>query len=252
MADDRARLVVNGAAGRMGRLVCETIFSSEFRNRFLLVAPVTHAENPSLGKPCISADHSDVPVIQDDYTGPCEVVIDFSTPEGTTHALDIALRSRAALLVAATGLDETQLRVIKSAAQTIPVLIAPNTSVGVNVISQLVEQAVRRLGPDSRVEIIESHHRHKKDAPSGTALMLGEAVRRAGATMTTDQYHALRGGGVIGEHTVRIFSDDDYIEIRHVATSRRLFAAGALRAALWLAERKSRPGLYSMNDVTAS
>jgi len=252
MADNRVQLVVNGASGRMGRLVCETLFSPEFEDRFRLVAPVAHTGSASLGKPCLVADHSDVPLIQEDFTGPCDVVIDFSTPEGTAHALEMALNSRAALLVAVTGFSETQRKQIESAAETVPVLIAPNTSVGVNVVSALVEQAVRRLGAGSRVEIIESHHRHIKDAPSGTALMLGEAVRRAGASMTSDQFHSLRGGGVIGEHTVRIFSHDDYLEIRHVATSRRLFAAGALRAALWLAKRKSSPGLYSMDDVTAT
>lgn len=252
MTDNRVQLVVNGASGRMGRLVCETMFSPEFEDRLRLVAPVAHSKSDSLGKPCLATEHSDVPVIQEDFTGPCDVVIDFSTPAGTAHALDMAQNSRAALLTAVTGLSETQRKEIESAAETLPVLIAPNTSVGINVASSLVEQAVRRLGAGSRVEIIESHHRHKKDAPSGTALMLGEAVRRAGASMTSDQYHSLRGGGVIGEHTVRIFSDDDYLEIRHVATSRRLFAVGALRAALWLAKRKPSPGLYSMDDATAS
>lgn len=237
-------LVVTGASGRVGRLICELAASDEAR--WELVAAVAHPRSSRLGQPSFApADHA--PVITPNFGGPCDLVIDFSTPAGTETAIQIALREGAALLVGTTGLPEATRQVLEAAARRIPILLAPNTSVGVAACASIVEQAARLLGPAYRVEIVEAHHSRKKDAPSGTALMLAEAARRGGAPVESGQIHALRGGDVVGEHTVRFAGEGEYVEILHRATSRTLFARGALRAGRWLVAQG--PGFYTMADV---
>jgi 4-hydroxy-tetrahydrodipicolinate reductase len=237
-------LVVTGASGRVGQLLCDLAGADE--SNWELVGAVAHPRSSRLGQPAFtSADHATV--ITPNYGGKCDLVIDFSSPAGAETAIQIALREGAALLVGTTGLPDSTRQVLEAAARRIAVLVAPNTSLGVATCAALVEQAARSLGPNYRVEIVEAHHKHKKDAPSGTALMLADAARQGGAEMKMDQIHALRGGDVVGEHTIRFAGEGEYVEVTHRATSRSLFALGALRAGQWLVRQK--PGYYRMADM---
>jgi 4-hydroxy-tetrahydrodipicolinate reductase len=193
------------------------------------------------------------------------VAVDFSLPQCVAANAQACVLAKVALVVGATGFDAAVRASLESAAAVIPVLIAPNTSVGVNVVSQLVKLATLALGTGYEVEISEAHHRMKRDAPSGTALALGEVVARARgrdlkevavferhgnlAPRGADDigFAVLRAGDIVGEHTVTFAVDGERVEITHRATDRITFARGALRAAEWLRQRP--PGLYTMNDV---
>jgi 4-hydroxy-tetrahydrodipicolinate reductase len=197
----------------------------------------------------------------------CQVIIDFSTAEASAAlATAAAAHGGPALVIGATGFDAGQLAAVVQAARTIPVVLSGNYSLGVNVLMGLVRQAAAMLGPDAfDIEIVEAHHRRKLDAPSGTALMLGEAAaagrghaladlrapRREGVGEARGAgsigFAALRGGGIVGEHAVMFASDEEILTLSHSARDRSLFARGAIQAALWLAGRG--PGLYDMQDV---
>ena len=176
-----------------------------------------------------------------------DVVIDFSCELALPDSIALARSLGAALLVGTTGLSPASIGALRDESRDRAVLLAPNTSLGVAALSVLVEQASKLLGSEYQCSIIEAHHAMKKDAPSGTALRLAQAARDAGHTLRDDQILALRGGDVIGEHTVRFAGSGEYIELTHRATSRDLFARGALRAAAWL--RGKPPNWYSMHDV---
>lgn len=194
-----------------------------------------------------------------------DVVIDFTTPEATMNHLATCVERNFALVIGTTGLNDEQKVQVTQAAQSIPVVFAPNMSVGVNVLTSLVEQAARILGDDYDVEIVEMHHRHKVDAPSGTALALGEAAAkgldrnlkdcaiygREGAEGPRDTqtigFATLRGGDVVGEHSVIYAGDGERVEITHKASNRATFAQGAVRAARWLKGKSA--GHYGMRDV---
>lgn len=241
-----ADLVVTGASGRVGRLLCELALQDP--QHWELVGAVTRPGSTMIGQPSSTAvDHA--PAFTPGFGGPCHLVIDFSTPMGAGQALEIALGARAALLVGTTGLDEAARKALEQAGQRIAVMVAPNTSLGVALCADAVKRAARVLGAGYRVEIVEAHHRHKKDAPSGTALMLAEAARQGGAVVEADQIHAMRGGDIVGEHVVRFIGDGEYLEFAHTATSRSLFARGALRLGRWLLHQ--RPGFYRVSDVLA-
>jgi 4-hydroxy-tetrahydrodipicolinate reductase len=251
----RIDLAVIGAGGRMGRLVCQQTLGAGANDattgqRIRLVAAIEHHQHPQSGQPC--TDQPNAPRITSGFDGACDAVIDFSTPEGTKHAVDLALHKHAALLVATTGLDPSTHNALENAATHIPLLVASNTSLGVAILHRLIEKTIREFGfgSETRIALSEAHHEHKRDAPSGTALALAQTIRSAGAPFPDENIHSMRGGGVVGEHTARIFGHDEFIQISHVANSRALFAAGALRAITWLAAQK--PGRYSMNDVLAS
>jgi 4-hydroxy-tetrahydrodipicolinate reductase len=193
------------------------------------------------------------------------VALDFSLAAGVAAHAEACSRARIPLLVGTTGLDAATRRVLETAAGVIPVLIAPNTSVGVNLVLRLVKMATLALGPGYDVEVSEAHHRQKRDAPSGTALALGEAVAGvrgqaladvavfdrqsdARARLATDiGFSVVRAGDIVGEHTVSFAAAGERVEITHRATDRMTFARGALRAAEWLEARP--PGLYQMDDV---
>jgi 4-hydroxy-tetrahydrodipicolinate reductase len=199
----------------------------------------------------------------------CDVLIDFTRPQGTLAHLAACARHGTAAVVGTTGLSEAQKRELAAFGATIPIVHAPNMSVGVNVLLDLVEAAARRLGPDFDIEVLEMHHRHKVDAPSGTALALGAAAAagagrsladcavyaREGVTgerkAGTIGFATLRGGDVVGEHTVIFAGAGERIELAHRAASRQNFATGALRAARYAAARRAqrRPGLADMRDV---
>ena len=195
-----------------------------------------------------------------------DVLIDFSAPDALRANLDRAVSAGIPILVGTTGLQPDHHAAIANAAKSIAVIQAPNTSLGINLLRDLVEQATARLGPEWDVEILEMHHRHKVDAPSGTALMLGQsAAKGRGATLQelsrfdrisehpharepgTIGYASLRGGSVAGEHVVILATEGERIELAHRADSRMIFARGALAAARFLADKPA--GLYSMRDV---
>lgn len=182
--------------------------------------------------------------------GACGVVVDFSTPEGTAEAMDIARDTGAALLVGTTGLGDEPKAALRGLASTNAVLLAPNTSLGVAVTRRLARIAAELLGPAGwRADLVESHHDRKKDAPSGTAIALAEEVRAGGIPLENGRIHAIRAGDTVGEHELRFAGPGERIQIVHEAQSRDLFALGALRAARWLDGRA--PGWYTMDDVLA-
>jgi 4-hydroxy-tetrahydrodipicolinate reductase len=194
-----------------------------------------------------------------------DAVIDFTLPEALRAHLDACIALKRALVIGTTGLKDEHQGWIDAAAQHIPVLWAPNMSIGVTLLQQLVEQAAQALGPAYDVEVLEMHHRHKVDAPSGTALALGEAAARglgrdlaANAVFgregaegprktSTIGFATLRGGDVIGEHTVFLAGSGERIELGHRATTRDTFAYGAIRAAQWLQDQPI--GRYDMQDM---
>lgn len=194
-----------------------------------------------------------------------DAVVDFTAPAATVVHAKLAAETNTALIPGTTGLDAGQQSEIENAASNVPIVQAANYSVGVNVLQILTEQAAKMMGDDFDIEVLEMHHRHKVDAPSGTALALGQAAAagrnvdlesvsqrvRDGITGERPRgeigFATLRGGMVVGDHTVMFASDDERIELTHKASDRGLFAKGAIRAALWTDGKT--PGLYSMRDV---
>jgi 4-hydroxy-tetrahydrodipicolinate reductase len=227
--------------------------------RISLVAP-----NGRMGKAIAAAVGQDAGFTIDQEHG--DVLLDFSAPAALEASLERAKSARIPILVGTTGLTDEQGKLIDEAAKSIAVLRAPNTSVGINVLRWLVEQATARLGPEWDIEILEMHHRAKVDAPSGTALLLGQAAAKGrGSTLQelsrfdrisehpharepgTIGYASLRGGSVAGEHVVMLASDGERLELGHRAESRMIFARGALAGARFLVGKAA--GLYSMQDV---
>lgn len=228
-----------GAAGRMGRAIAVAAGEAEIG-----IAGLVDRGEGDLAATAAAAD----------------VLIDFSIPDALASNLDAAVAAGTPIVIGTTGLQPAHHAAIDAAARQIAVLQAANTSLGVNLLAALVEQAAARLGPDWDIEIVEMHHRHKADAPSGTALLLGQAaakgrghaldpvterggVRAPGAI----GFASLRGGSVAGDHMVVLAADGERIELGHRAESRVIFARGALRAAQWLVGRKA--GRYTMADV---
>jgi 4-hydroxy-tetrahydrodipicolinate reductase len=263
------RIVVSGAAGRMGRRLLELVQGDPATT---LVAALEAASHPALGQPvaALAADvpagkGSDVRVSGELPPGlAADVVIDFSVPEQSVKVAALCAERGWRVVVGTTGLDAAQKAQIDAAASRVAVLTAPNFSLGMNVLFQLVAEAARRL-PGYDIEIVESHHRFKKDAPSGSALRLAE--RAAGATgrdlSKTAVYgrhglpgertapeigiHALRRGDVVGEHTVTFTTLGETLELTHRAHSRDAFALGAVHAAKWLAGKPA--GKYTFEQV---
>lgn len=184
-----------------------------------------------------------------------DVVIDFTTPAATRAHLALAAQHQKPIIVGTTGLNDADMALMKDAAKNCTLLYSANMSIGVNLLAALVEQASARLGHDFDVEIMETHHRNKIDAPSGTALMLGRATGREAAPIDrsgkretgTLGYAVQRGGDVIGEHSVNFYGPGERIELSHRAHDRSLFAKGALRAAQWIKEKPH--GFYTMRHV---
>ena len=227
--------------------------------RISLVAP-----NGRMGKAIDVAVEQDPGFTIDHGQG--DVLLDFSTPAALEASLQRAVEAGIPILIGTTGLGEEHQKLIDDAAKSIAVLRAPNTSVGINLLRWLVEQATARLGPDWDIEILEMHHRAKVDAPSGTALLLGQAAAKGrGSTLQelsrfdrisehpharepgTIGYASLRGGSVAGEHLVVLATDGERLELGHRAESRMIFAKGALAGARFLVGKPA--GLYSMQDV---
>ncbi len=250
-------IAIAGAAGRMGQAL---IASATQDARFRLVGATVRA-----GSSAIGTEIASIPVSDDASaaTADADVWIDFTTPDATIAALQ-QCRAPAAI-IGTTGLSAELADAIADAAKRIAIVKSGNFSLGVNLLAALVQQAAAKLGPEWDIEIAEAHHRRKIDAPSGTALMLGDAAAQArgkplselklaphdGATGARKSggigFSVTRAGGIIGEHAVRFASDREVLTLSHSALDRSLFADGALAAALWV--KGKSPGLYSMRDV---
>lgn len=262
----KVKLAVAGASGRMGRaLIDEVLRDPELG----LVAALEVRGNPHIGKDAGELAGSPCGVrITDDVAkalAGVDVLVDFTRPEGTMAHLTACRRQGVRIVIGTTGLSDAQKKEIVAAAREIAVAFSPNFSVGVNVAFRLLEVAAKALGNGYDVEIVEAHHRHKVDAPSGTALRMGEVVARAlgrdlkqcaifgreGVTgerkAETIGFATVRGGDLVGEHTAMFIGAGERVEIAHRASSRANFANGALRAARFLVSRPS--GLYDMADV---
>lgn len=238
-------IIVHGAAGRMGARLCAIAADDP---RFTLVGALEREGSASIGDVAASSKSMESTVrIASSCDAHADVVIDFSSDAGAHAALGAALRGRSALLVGTTALSELTVSSLRDASRTIPILLAPNTSLGIPVLARAAADVARALGAGFEISIVEAHHSKKKDAPSGTALRLARAITDAGGLIAPDQVLAIRGGDVIGEHTIRFAGPGEYIELTHRATSRDVFVHGALRAAAWL--RGKTPGWYSIEDV---
>ena len=266
MAQAEVRLGIAGAAGRMGRTL---ITLAEGNPALTVSAAIEHSQSPFLGQDAgllAGGAKTDVLIVDSlqQVIGDVDVLIDFTLPESTVQNLAVCAEASTAMVVGTTGLgDDT--RHIDVAAKKVPVVFAPNMSVGVNLCFRLLETAARVLGDDFDVEIVEAHHRHKVDAPSGTALRMGEIVAdalgrdlkrcavfgREGRTGPRDRetigFETIRAGEIVGDHTVLFAGAGERIEISHHAADRSTFASGALRAAQWVSSRA--PGRYDMADV---
>jgi 4-hydroxy-tetrahydrodipicolinate reductase len=223
------RIAVNGACGRMGQAVLRLAKEAGFE----VAAAIDVAEAPGVVR---SLDRQ------------ADVLVDFSLPPAAMDRLEECVRTRTPMVIGTTGFADAQRERISAAAKEIPVLLSANMSVGMNVLFKLVPGIVKALGKEYDLDIVETHHRFKKDAPSGTARSLAEKIEAA--TGRRANMHAVRSGDVVGEHQVILGTLGESIEIVHRAGSRDIFARGALEAARWLA--KARPGLYSMADVIAA
>lgn len=180
-----------------------------------------------------------------------DVLIDFTTPQATLEHVEFCLKHHKKIVIGTTGFSKAQLEIIQEAAQKIAIVMAPNMSIGVNLCLDLIGQTAKILdnnfGDKLDIEIVEAHHRHKVDSPSGTALKMGEVINSYLRKAQPPRYSSLRAGDIVGDHTVIFAMEGERVEITHKASSRATFAQGGIQAALWLQERA--PGLYSMQEV---
>jgi len=232
------KIGIAGACGKMGRRIYELAsHDREFEVGLCLEAKGTPMIGREVGKLKVSSNPDGIFLV--------DVFIDFTSPEATENNLDYVAKYRKALVLGTTGLSETQLAKVKEISNVVPVVFSPNMSVGVNVLFGILPEIAKRLGRDYNVEIVEAHHRAKKDAPSGTARKLAQVLKDAvGGEIPT---HSIRLGDIVGDHTVIFCGNSERIEIRHQAHTRDLFAVGALKAAKWVIGKPA--GLYSMQDV---
>ncbi|PVY75955.1 dihydrodipicolinate reductase [Tamilnaduibacter salinus] len=261
------RVAITGAAGRMGKVLVEAVDAADDLS---LGAAIVHPDSSLVG-----ADAGEVAGIGragvklaariDDVVDDFDVLVEFTFPDLTLSNLEACREHGKSAVIGTTGLTDAEKAQVARAAESIPVVFAPNMSVGVNLLLNLLRTAATAMGDDADVEVIEAHHRHKKDAPSGTALRLGEVVAdalgrelsecavygREGFTGERPRnqigFETIRAGDIVGEHTVLFAAMGERIEISHKASSRMTFARGAIRAASWLADRPV--GLYDMQDV---
>ena len=238
------KIAINGSNGRMGQALIEAV-----------------KLNPNVSEGSILNRGDDIKRVLKDF----DVLIDFTRPEATLDALSICQSAGKAMVIGTTGFSDDALKVIDQASSDIPIVFAPNMSVGVNLTLKLLETTAKVIGADSNIEIVEAHHRHKVDAPSGTALKMGEVIANAlGRDLSecavygregkegprdrqTIGFSSIRGGDVVGEHTVTFFMEGERVEITHKASSRMTYANGAVKASQWLTNQPN--GLYSMQDV---
>jgi 4-hydroxy-tetrahydrodipicolinate reductase len=254
------KIAIMGAAGRMG----QTIFSLAKNDKDIEISGAFECDKNSQ---IYTENSSILPACQlEKALVLTEVIIDFTNPESSLKTIDLAEKSNVAIILGTTGFTEKQHEIITKAAKSIPVLLSPNMSVGVNILFKLIQEAVKII-PHYDIEIVELHHNKKKDAPSGTALKLAEiAAKSIGKNInevgiygrkgiTGERAEAeigvmsVRAGDIVGDHTVYLAGPGERIELTHRAHSRDAFAAGAIRAAKWIAKKPA--GLYDMSDVLA-
>ena len=261
------RVAITGAAGRMGKVLIEAVQDAE---GVTLGAAIVNPDSSLIGADAGEmAGVGKLGVVMvgalDDAVADFDVLIDFTFPDLTLENLAFCKEHGKQMVIGTTGLTESEKLQLAAATDSVPVVFAPNMSVGVNVALNLLKTAAEALGDDYDVEIIETHHRHKKDAPSGTAVRMGEVVANAlgrdlkecavygregftGERSRTEiGFETIRAGDVVGDHTVLFAGIGERIEITHKASSRMTFAKGAVRAAQWLADKPA--GLYDMQDV---
>ena len=260
-------LGINGAAGRMGKMLVQACMEDpQMRLGAAFEAPAADSigrdagETAGVGATGVIIGH-DLESRREDF----DILIDFTVPECTMLSLDSCRRYGKSMVIGTTGLDEAQVQKLQEAGRDISIVYAPNMSVGVNLCLKLLQVAADTLRDDYDIEIIEAHHRDKVDAPSGTALRMGEVVAeslgrkladcavfgRKGHTGKRDRntigFESIRAGDIVGEHTVMFSGEGERVEVTHRASSRMNFARGALRAAAWVSGRDS--GLFDMRDV---
>lgn len=261
------KIVVAGAAGRMG---CRLVSLIKDSTALMLAGALEGKGHPSLGEDAgetARSGHAGVPITDNlsSLMEHGEVLIDFSSPEATLEHMRTVARHRRAIVIGTTGFSGAQLEELKSLAQQIPCVFSPNMSVGINLIYKVIGEMARTLGEDYDIEVVEAHHRLKKDAPSGTALKIAEVLARsvnrdlsrvgvyARKGMIGERVkgeigiQTIRAGDIVGDHTILFGGMGERIEVTHRASSRDTFAQGALRAAKWVVRQP--PGLYDMMDV---
>ena len=259
-------IVIAGASGRMGRMLIEAVLADPDTQ---LAGALDIAGSPALGQDAgsFAGVTTGVTITADLDTAlkGAHVLIDFTRPEGTMAHVSAAQQHGVAVVIGTTGFSDTQKQALQAASAVIPIVMAPNMSVGVNVTLKLLEMAAKAMPVGYDIEVIEAHHRHKVDAPSGTALKMGEVIAgalgrdlkdfavyaREGVTGERDPcsigFATIRGGDIVGDHTVLFAGTGERIEITHKSSSRATYAQGSLRAAHFLADKSN--GLYDMFDV---
>ena len=238
------KIAITGSNGRMGQALIEAV-----------------KLNSNVSQGSILNRGDDIERVLKDF----DVLIDFTRPEATLDALSVCQSAGKAMVIGTTGFSDDDLKVIDQASSDIPIVFAPNMSIGVNLTLKLLETTAKVIGTDSNIEIVEAHHRHKVDSPSGTAIKMGEVIANAlgrdlsecavygreGTEEPRDRqtigFSSIRGGDVVGEHTVTFFMEGERVEITHKASARMTYANGAVKASQWLTNQAN--GLYSMQDV---
>lgn len=232
------KLGITGACGKMGRRIFElAAFDRDFEVALALEKKGTPLIGKELGKLRVSSNLDGLFLV--------DVLVDFTLPEAADEHLDYAAKYKKALVLGTTGLSDAQKNKIEEVSKIVPVVFTPNMSIGVNVLFSLLPEIAKKLGPDYSVEIIEAHHKAKKDSPSGTARKMVELITQV--TKKNIPTHSIRMGDIFGDHTVVFCGNSERIEIKHQAHSRDLFVVGALKAAKWVFQKPA--GLYSMQDV---
>ncbi|MEE8317760.1 MAG: 4-hydroxy-tetrahydrodipicolinate reductase [Candidatus Omnitrophota bacterium] len=241
------RLAISGICGRMGKRIGLLAVKDK---DFEIVAGLESPDNPAIGKDIgevlsiakigknVEADFSKI-------AGQCEVLIEFTTSVATMTHLETAVKKKIGMVIGTTAFSSQEIEEIKKASLKIPIVFSPNMSIGANLLFKITEEISKALGKDYRIHIVETHHRNKKDAPSGTAKRLGEVVLKIRGEMPPIK--SIREREVVGDHSISFSGDVETIEITHRAHSRDAFAKGALDAARFVAGKK--PGLYTMHDV---
>lgn len=261
------RIAITGAAGRMGRTLLEACANTDGVN---VTAAIERPESSLIGVDAgemAGLGTSGVKIVGsvEDVVDDFDVLIDFTIPAVTLENLAVCNANAKRIVIGTTGFSDAEKNQIQAAGENIPIVFAPNMSVGVNLCLKLLEMAASVLGDDVDIEVIEAHHRHKIDAPSGTALRMGEVIAdtlgrdlnecavygREGVTGARDRktigFETIRAGDIVGDHTVLFAADGERVEITHKASSRMTFAKGAVRAADWLMRKEE--GLFDMQDV---
>ena len=264
---DKIKISIPGGNGRMGRTLISQILNSD---NLTLSSSNTLANEKEVGidlGTLVGLEKINKKLTDDKYViyQDTDVIIDFTTPESSLFHAQTASEKGIPIVIGTTGFDKKQLELLKNLSTFIPIVISANFSIGISVMQSLIKDCVKKLGFDWDIEVLETHHNQKVDAPSGTALLIGNAAAEARKQKLEEVksisrdgfvgkrkkneigFAVLRGGDVVVEHSMRFYNKNERIEINHIATSRSIFASGAIRSAIWAKE--SKPGFYSLEDV---